>query len=896
MKLRWTIIGLILLTLLGLVAVISITLQSNLSPLFHDQEQQHASLTIRQVQQAIEERYRLLENTAANLAYSDANYALLQSGGRASSELTSNRLANLEMNLVALVSLDGRVINASTYDLSQDQEIPFPGEIQAHLQAGDALLRTAADQESMRGLLRTETGPLLLVSAPVLRSDGSGPAQGTLLVGRFLDAEELQRISQVVHLPLALKDYDSALTAPGFSDAAGLLNTTSPNLSLPASESEMHAYQLLSDLYGQPAYVLRVSLNRTAVRSSQLVLNYLLITLAASVLLFGIIAVLSIDRLLLAPLQRLGRQVAQIGQHGDLSERVTIASRDELGRLGADINQMLADLQQSQRRRQESEERFGRLIESMDDMVFTLDEGITQINLYGDKAHKLGLPESIPLPGSLEAVELPDRPLQDYGIALNISAETLRNHLVSLQQALTGQHLSFEWAAQSDSQDYSFQSVLSPMTDDKGRMTGVVGVTRDISEMKRLENTLRQRVSDLNALNEVSRAFLSQLEAQAIMQESCRLLVKLFDVEAAWVGYFNEEDMTVLPTAADGIELARLPLLTTQNKTASVQHPALVALRDKAPVVIGQDTPGVSAIWDTLAPIERAFNELLALPVSTDGSRAALVIFSRQKNSFLPGAIQLFQAFSNLMTIALSNAELFNQVRTDQARLQLLSHRLVEIQEDDRREIALELHDEIGQLLTGLKIKLDAAGAIPAGDILKHLEGARQLADDLIKKVRNLSLDLRPSMLDDLGLLPALLWHFDRYTSLTGIRVQFAQRGIDGQRFPPNLETTAYRVIQEGLTNIARHAGVTEATVRTIYEDQLLTIQIEDRGAGFTAAEALENGSSRGLLGMRERVAFVGGSLTIDSVPGWGTLLVVELPVQQTGNGGVSDDHNPAGG
>ncbi len=898
MKLRWTIVGLILLTLLGLVAVVSLTLQSNLGPLFHDQEQQMAQITLDQVQRLIDERYNLLENTAVSLAHSDASYAGMQAGSPAETagNFSPARFSELGVSLIALVSLDGGLEHAFAYDLAQSREIPLPEEILPHLQPGDRLLHLPEDTEVIRGLLRTQSGPLLLASAPVLRSDGSGPARGTLLVGRFLDAEELQRISRLARLPLSLLEYDQALTSPGFADSVGVLSAASPSLLKPVSETEMYAFQLLSDLDGQPAYILRVTLSRTVARNSQLVLNFLLITLTASVFLFGVIAILSVDRLVLAPLQRLGRQVAQIGRRGDLSERVSIAGRDELGRLGADINQMLADLQQSQRSRQESEQRFGRLVESMDDLVFTLDERLTQINIYGDKARKLGLPETIPLPGSLDAAEIAAQPLEEYGIALDISAETLRNHIEALRLALAGQHLAYEWSARAGGQEVDFQSALSPVTNDEGRKAGVVGVTRDISGLKSLENTLRQRVRDLNALNDVSRAFLSQLDAHTIFDESCRLLVEHFDIDAAWLGILREEDLILRPAASEGLEFAKLPPLIAQGKTAQVQHPAVLALLEKEPLVLGRSTRRGEKIWETLAPAERGFDWLLALPVTAGESRMALTIFSRRQNAFQPSAIQLFEAFANLMTIALNNAGLFNQVRADQARLHALSRRLVEIQEEERREIALELHDEIGQLLTGLKIKLDAAGDVPPKDLPAHLESARQLAEDLIKKVRSLSLDLRPSMLDDLGLLPAFLWHFDRYTSLTGIQVHFVQKGLEGQRFAPNLETTAYRIVQEGLTNIARHANVKEATVRVLYEDQLLTIQIEDRGAGFDADETLEKGLSRGLLGMRERIAFVGGSFTIDSVPGWGTLLVVELPVPQQESEGVSDDHDPVGG
>ncbi len=898
MNLRWTIVGLILLTLLGLVAVVSVTLQSNLSPHFSDQEQRLAMATMGNVQLAIDERYSLLENTALFQAHNDATYALMQQGatdGR-SSGFTPQRLTNLGVNLIALVNLDGRLIDSLVYDFDQGQELPFPAELKQHLLPGDVIIHNVNDLESLSGLLNTRAGPLLLASTPVLHDDGSGPAQGTLLVGRFLDNRELQRISSRISLPLSIDLYDSIINKPEFVESVRSLSLSHPTVLHSISDLEMTGFQLLSDIYGNPAYVIRVSLSRTVAHSSQLMLNYLLIILAASVLLFGVITVLSVDRLVLAPLHQLGNQVSQVGKSGDLSRRITIKRRDELGRMGSNINQMLDNLQQSQQRRQASEERFGRLVESMDDMVFTLDEGMTQINVYGDKARALSVPESITLPGSLVISGETERDVEELGIQLAMTSETLRTHLRSLQLALAGEHLSYEWTAQADGQAVDFQSVVSPMTDQKGRMAGVVGVARDISGLKRLEKTLRERVSELNALNDASRAFLSQLDIQAIYQESCRLVVELFGVDAAWVGLFKEDDMILQPQAAQGIDLDQLTPLVVKSKKTPNLHPAVTVLLDKEPVVSEKTTLSGAKIWGVLAAAERAYECLLSLPVSMADSRAVLVLFSRQDAAFPPAAIQLFQAFTNLMTIALNNANLFTQVRADQIRLQTLSQRLVDIQEDERRQIALELHDEIGQLLTGLKIQLDSASTLPPEDRIEHVERGRELADDLIKKVRNLSLDLRPSMLDDLGLQPALLWHMDRFTSLTGIQVNFVQKGLEGERFSTNLEITAYRVVQEGLTNIARHSGVKEATVRVLYSANCLTIQIEDRGAGFEAKGALDGGFSRGLLGMRERVAFVGGSLTIDSVPGWGTLLVVELPVPQPENGGIPYDHSPASG
>ncbi len=211
-------------------------------------------------------------------------------------------------------------------------------------------------------------------------------------------------------------------------------------------------------------------------------------------------------------------------------------------------------------------------------------------------------------------------------------------------------------------------------------------------------------------------------------------------------------------------------------------------------------------------------------------------------------------------------------------RLQALSHRLLDIEENERRAIARELHDEIGQALTGLKLSLETAARLPQAPADAQIAAAVGVANDLIARVRNLTLNLRPAALDDLGLLPALLWHFERYTQQTGVRVDFRHQGLAERRFEHEIETVACRIVQEALTNVARHAQCAEVEVRVWADDALLNLRIEDYGIGFNALRRM-NANSSGLLGMEERAAIVGGTLSIESQPGSGTQLVAELPL-----------------
>lgn len=218
-------------------------------------------------------------------------------------------------------------------------------------------------------------------------------------------------------------------------------------------------------------------------------------------------------------------------------------------------------------------------------------------------------------------------------------------------------------------------------------------------------------------------------------------------------------------------------------------------------------------------------------------------------------------------------------VREYAERMKVLSQNLLDVQESERRRIALELHDQIGQMLTGLKLKLEMLARTDSGKTKGEFDEAQELVNELISRTRELSLDLRPATLDHLGLLSALRRHLRHYTSSTGVRVDFIQEGLEGRRFQPELETAAFRIVQEGLTNIARHASSEEAIVRIICEAKRLTIEIEDHGVGFEPDSIFRTGQSSGLTGMRERAILIGGAFSVESK--WGKTVLTadwELP------------------
>jgi PAS domain S-box-containing protein len=228
------------------------------------------------------------------------------------------------------------------------------------------------------------------------------------------------------------------------------------------------------------------------------------------------------------------------------------------------------------------------------------------------------------------------------------------------------------------------------------------------------------------------------------------------------------------------------------------------------------------------------------------------------------------------------------KLREYAARLQTLSHRLLEVQEQERRHLARELHDEIGQALTGLKLALEMSARLPPEEVRESLAEAHRQLRELTGRVRDLSFLLRPTMLDDLGLLPALWWLVERHAAKTGLRVEFEHAGLE-RRLPPGVETAAYRIAQEALTNVVRHARTREARLRVWLDGGLLRVQVEDRGAGFDYEEALAACASNGLSGMHERAGLLGGRLTVETSPGAGTRLTAELPARFNEEGRPDD-------
>jgi signal transduction histidine kinase len=312
-------------------------------------------------------------------------------------------------------------------------------------------------------------------------------------------------------------------------------------------------------------------------------------------------------------------------------------------------------------------------------------------------------------------------------------------------------------------------------------------------------------------------------------------------------------------------------------------------------VIVGP-TPGIGHPLDVLRTLrsEKPHLPVLLLSMRDDGETAVAAFklgaqdYILQKPDYLTELVFSLNNILRRSDIEQQNARLTReleslnrsleaQVMARTAELQALSSRLLKIQEDERRAIARELHDQVGQMLTGLKFQLEAAAIDAPSD--KLVEATATVAD-IMQHVRELTQLFRPRVLDDLGLQPALEWHAKQFERQTGIVVALDLNLPEG-RLPGELETVIFRITQEALTNIARHAGCKNANVTITHDTESLLLEISDRGRGFDLAPILARRDSLGLAGLRERVQLAGGKLEIVSRPGEGTRLHTEFPLPE---------------
>lgn len=296
----------------------------------------------------------------------------------------------------------------------------------------------------------------------------------------------------------------------------------------------------------------------------------------------------------------------------------------------------------------------------------------------------------------------------------------------------------------------------------------------------------------------------------------------------------------------------------------------------RADIALGtQYADPIAQYWNAAAKLG-FFLVVVQLEVSLKSLNQHLGELVQKRTAALEGQI------AEQKRVEAERAVLFEQVQSGRTRLQSLTRQLIDSQEKERRHLARELHDEIGQVLTAVKTNLQSLQlSFDPQTLSTRLQESIGVVDSALGQISDLSLDLRPSLLDDFGLVPALKWYAERQAQRSGFQVTFLAQPEEMQ-LPPDLETTSFRVAQGAITNIARHAHAKHVRVELCKNETALELLVRDDGVGFDVSAALARipqNESFGLLAMQERVGLVGGGIEFDSAPRFGTTVRVHLPL-----------------
>jgi len=382
-------------------------------------------------------------------------------------------------------------------------------------------------------------------------------------------------------------------------------------------------------------------------------------------------------------------------------------------------------------------------------------------------------------------------------------------------------------------------------------------------ENARLYESATRWSRQLEFLNDVGNALVTEIELPRLLDLVAQRLQELIDARLVAILLPTQSgDLEIRAAAGDGVEdHAGMTLSRETTKSGRVMNRKTSERVDSV-----LEDPEI----DQSVARRLGVRAALYVPlVVRDRAIGLILVVDRTGNDprFSADDLRLAEAFASRAAVAVDLSE---RVARDSLR------RVFAAQELERRRLALELHDETGQALTSVLLGLRSVEEAVSDEVRGGFAGLRDLVVGTLQNVRQLAVELRPKVLDDFGLVPALERLTAGFAEQTGIAVDLESRLPDG-RLPSEVETALYRIVQESLTNVAKHAQAGRVSVLLTRKDGSVAMVIEDDGRGFTPEETESEGL--GLIGMRERVGLLHGRFEIESAKGTGTTLVVEVPV-----------------
>lgn len=420
-----------------------------------------------------------------------------------------------------------------------------------------------------------------------------------------------------------------------------------------------------------------------------------------------------------------------------------------------------------------------------------------------------------------------------------------------------------------------------------GEPTGIEGVMRDVTAYKQA----MQRIGELNrlygVLRETNRAVVDVTGRERLYQTICRSLTTTGGFLMAWIGELDTGQHRVVPVTYDGFEhgyLQALRAIALADPAQGQGPTAQAVLNNEIRVINDIATDPVMEPWRDAA-LGRGYRSLVALPFHANGRVAgALVVYAEAPGYFTSDMLSLLDILVDDISHALDVQGKEQERQETTVRLRDLAIHLESVRECERAHLAREIHDDLGGLLTAVKMDLAwlKRRCTPHEErMAEKMSDVARLADTAIQSMRRIITELRPAILDDLGLIPAVEWQLNEFGRRSGIKTELhlgLAPDVSSMPFPSTLAVAAFRTLQEALTNVLKHAQAERVVVDTRMEGDDFVLKIADDGQGV-GPEQLRKSGSYGVLGMRERAHSLGGSLDIHSQPGAGLTVVLRLPL-----------------
>ena len=357
LTLRQKTLAVLVLTLIGLFVGLYVTSRFIIVQGFAEQEQEDTRQNVERVLSALADETTTLSTLVYDWAVWDDTYAFIEDGNNAyiQSNLVDETIINLRLNLILLIHSSGRTVYAKAFDLEQKVEAPIPPSLERFSAEDGILLNHQYPSSSAVGLISLPEGPMLIASRPIVTSGQEGPIRGTVIFGRYLDTAAIERLSRTTLFTLSARPISDGELPAGYQIALASLSQGTPVVVEPLSSDVIGGYTLLTDIYGDPALILRAEMPRGVYQRGRTTEVYLMAALLAVSLVFGLVVLLLMEKIVLSRVARLSEGVERIGTAGDASARVSVPGSDELARLAGGINRMLQPFEESQDKRKRAE-------------------------------------------------------------------------------------------------------------------------------------------------------------------------------------------------------------------------------------------------------------------------------------------------------------------------------------------------------------------------------------------------------------------------------------------------------------------------------------------------------------------------------------------------------------